>query len=253
MKQAWLIAIACVSFSAQALDVSSIGWEQRRGERLPLQLQFTDEAGLAAPLDHYFDRVAVVLVFVYFSCPGLCPEVLAGVKEGLQGTGLQAGRDYELLVVSIDPEDTPALATQQKSHLIADASLKRAAHFLTASDDSSQALARSAGFNYRYDAEHAQFAHAAGFLIADRRGVISRYFLGVRYPPEQIRTALIDAGQGRIGSLAERLRLLCYHFDPVQGRYSLAIMNLLRAFAIGCALVVAVITWRHLGRTRRTL
>jgi protein SCO1/2 len=252
MRCAWLLLVLMsASLSAQALDTSSVGWEQHRGERLPLQLEFNDESGASVPLSHYFGRIPVILVFVYFSCPALCPVTLAGVTEALQGTGLQPGRDYALLAISIDPKDTPAMATQQKTHLIADEPLRQEVHFLTSAGDAARKLAHSVGFNYQYDAEHAQFAHAAGFLIADQQGVISRYFFGVRYPSAQVRTSVIEAGQGRVGSLAERLRLLCYHFDPVQGHYSVAIMNLLRIFAIGCALTCATLAWRYLGRGKR--
>jgi protein SCO1/2 len=121
-------------------------------------------------------------------------------------------------------------------------------HFLTAADGAAAALARSIGFRYVYDQEHGQFAHAAGFVIVDRRGVVCRYFLGVRYPTAQVRAAVVDAGRGRVAAFANQLLLLCYHFDPTQGRYSLAIVNVLRTIGVATVLIGVLAWWRQAER-----
>jgi protein SCO1 len=231
------------------IDTRQVGWEQHPGEYLPLQLRFRDESRRVVPLADYFGRTPVVLVMLYFSCPELCPMVLQGVRQSLQSTGLVAGRDYVLLAVSIDPRDTPVRAEQEKEQILRDSPVQRAAHFLTAADGSAAALARVLGFRYVYDAEHGQFAHASGFVVANARGQISRYFFGVRYPTGAVRAALIDAGHGRVASFAAQLLLLCYHFDPTLGRYSLAVINVLRVLGI-LAVLLGVVGWWRLSRGR---
>jgi protein SCO1/2 len=241
----WLVAI-CVLLLAAPLqayvDTRDVKWDQHPGAQLPLALQFRDEESHAVTLGNYLGARPIVLVLVYFSCPQLCPEVLHGVKESLQNTGLLPGRDYALLAVSIDPRDTPAQARAEKAQLLGTSPLQPAAHFLTAGNNSAAELARVVGLHYVYDAEHGQFAHAAGLLIVNPRGQISRYLFGVRYPPAQVRTALLDAGNGRIGTLADQLRLLCYHFDPTQGRYSLAVMDVLRVGG-AAAVLIGLLSW----------
>jgi protein SCO1 len=226
------------------VDTRDVKWDQHPGAQLPLQLKFRDEANRTVTLSDYFGRRPVVLVLAYFSCPELCPEVLHGVNESLQNTGLVPGQDYSFIAVSIDPRDTPVQARAERTQLMSAAPTQSAMHFLTASNDSGAKLARGVGLHYIYDSEHGQFAHAAGFLIADPQGQISRYFFGVRYPATQVRAALMDAGHGRIAALADQLRLLCYHFDPTQGRYSLAVMNVLRIVGASTLLVGLLVWWR---------
>jgi protein SCO1/2 len=241
-----LLCVLLFSFSSAhaSVDVRQVSWEQRPGAHIPLELQFRDESTRPVTLRDYFGRAPVVLVLVYFSCPELCPEVLHGVSESLRATGLSPGRDYQLLAVSIDPRDTPERARAEKTKLLSDTTARADAHFLTTSGESAAVLARSIGMHYVYDREHGQFAHAAGFLVIDPSGAISRYFFGVRYPPPAVRSALIGARQGRIASMADQLLLLCYHFDPTTGRYSLAIMTVLRIVAAAALLGAAVAWWR---------
>jgi protein SCO1/2 len=203
-------------------------------------------------LRDYFGRTPVVLVMMYFSCPELCPLVLHGVQESLHSTGLAAGRDYTVLAVSIDPRDTPARAEQESAQMLRGSPVQRAAHFLTAVDGSAAALARTVGFRYVYDSEHGQFAHAAGFVILNPRGEISRYFFGVRYPTAPVRTALIDAGHGRVAALTDQFLLLCYHFDPTLGRYSLTIVNVLRVMGV-LAVLLGVLGWWRLSYSKPRL
>jgi protein SCO1/2 len=170
--------------------------------------------------------------------------VLEGVQESLRGTGLAPGRDYQLLAVSIDPRDTPERALQKRAQMLTFEPLRQSAHFLTASDGSAAVLARALGMRYAYDSEHGQFAHAAGFAIVNGRGEISRYVFGIRYPAETVRTALIEAGRGRIAAYADQLLLLCYHFDPTVGRYSFAIISVLRVIGVLAVLLGLFGWWR---------
>jgi protein SCO1/2 len=230
------LLLLCLTVPAHArIDTSRIGWDQRPGAHLPLQLRFRDENHRVVTLGRYFVRTPVVLVMTYFACPELCPIVLHGVQESLQKTGLEAGRDYTLVAVSIDPRDT---------HLRAEHARQRVAQYLTAADDSASVLARALGFRYVYDPEHGQFAHPAGFVVVEPGGQISRYVLGVSYSPSQVRSALIDAGRGRVAAWTDQMLLLCYHFDPMQGRYSLAILNVLRILGVAAVLAGIVGWWR---------
>jgi protein SCO1/2 len=246
-----VLFLALLVPSHAAVDTRGIDWEQRLHAQIPLDLPFTDAQNRNVHLRDYFGRGPVVLVFVYFSCPKLCPEVLAGVKETLQRSQLTPGRDYRVVAVSIDQHDTARDARAQAEHLIAPAGFRSALSILSSSTDSAARLARAVGFHYKYDPEQQQFAHPAGFVIATPRGEVSRYFPGVRYDESAVHSALLAAGKGDIGTLAQRLLLLCYHFDASSGRYSLAVMNMLRMFGIACLSIAALLLWRHRrgGRT----
>ena len=221
-----------------AADPPKIGWTQHLGATLPLQLPFLNESGRRVMLDDYFHNVPVVMVFAYLSCSRLCPEVLTGVDQALRDTGLAAGRDYSLLVLSIDPHD---------SHR----SLNRSAHFLTSPDGAVSQVASAAGFHYVRDGDEMQFGHAAGFLIATPRGTISRYFLGVRYPAAEIGAALLAAHDNKVGNLAERLLLLCYTPDGNHTARSAMIIGVLRALVLVGLLVLIVLVCRSFIRRER--
>jgi protein SCO1 len=239
-----LFLLALAMTVQASVDRREVSWDQRAGAQLPLQLQFLDEHNRTVRLGDYFGRRPVVLVLMYFSCPELCPLVLQGTRESLQNTGMVPGRDYELLAVSIDPRDTPAHARAERTHLMGASAMVGAVYFLTSPNNSAAELARVIGFHYAYDAEHGQFAHPAGFLIASPHGRISRYFFGVRYPATQVRAALTTAAHGQITAFADRVLLLCYHFDPTLGRYSLAIMDMLRVLGAAAMFLGVLILWR---------
>jgi len=252
MQSLAALVLLVIATTVQArIDRREVSWDQRPGAQLPLQLQFRDEQDRTVRLGNYFGRRPVVLVLMYFSCPELCPLVLQGTQESLRNTGLVSGRDYELLAVSIDPRDTPAHARAEKAHLMGASAMAGAVHFLTSPNNSAAELVRVIGFHYAYDAEHGQFAHPAGFLIASPHGQISRYFFGVRYPSADVRADLIIAAHGQIAALADRVLMLCYHFDPTLGRHSLAIMDILRVLGAAALLVVGLGWWR-LAATERT-
>jgi len=240
---ALLLLLLC-SHANAAIDVGKVGWSQRLGTSLPLQLQFRDEQNRAVALRDYFGSTPVVLAFIYFSCPELCPEVLRGTEEALQATGLTAGKDYRLLAVSIDPHDAPQQALHHKHMMLRNSAVASNASLLTTADEGAATLARTVGFHYVLDTEHQQFAHAAGLVVIDPEGEVSRYFFGIRYPPDELRSALVDAKSGRIAAFADRLLLVCYHFDATKGRYSLAVINILRVLGIVSLIVGGLFAWR---------
>jgi protein SCO1/2 len=226
---------------------TGVGWDQRLGESLPLDLTFTDETGARERLGDYFGSVPVVIVFAYFHCARLCPEVLAGVQEGLSGAHLIANRDYRLLAIDIDPNEMP-MESAEGADLIGQ---QGGVHLLSSRTGAEARLASAAGFRYVPTADHTQFAHPAGFMITTPGGTISRYFFGVRYPPDEIRTAINEAREDRTGSLTDRLLVLCAGLVDVHSGRSASILNALRAFSVVALGALAFFAWRAFARTSK--
>jgi len=239
---ALLLSLICVLAHAQSRGLPAppqTAFEQHLHAQLPLQLRLTDDDGKAVRLRDFFHRRPVVMVFGYYHCPNLCSTVMEGVLQALAALNLPTD-NYALVAVSIDPSETAAQAAAKK--LVYRRMFDKAdMHLLTGSADATRTLAAAAGFHYAYDAASGQYVHPSGFLIATPDGVISRYFLGVRFDRDELRQALRQAASGRVGSLTDRLLLLCAHYDPATGRYSLVVMDVIRTICI--ALAVALFAW----------
>ena len=213
--------------------------EQKLNSPVPLDLLFHDESGQATPLRTYFGDKPVVLQFVYFRCPSLCPLSLHEAVTSLRRVPLEPGRDYNVVVVSFDPSETPALAAERKAGYAKEfgrAGFDAGWHFLTGSQESISQLASAAGFRYRWDEQTRQFVHAGGIMVATPEGKLSRYFYGIQYSPADLRMALVDASQHKIGSPVDYVLLFCFHYDATQGKYTLAIVNVLKV--AGCLTVL---------------
>lgn len=224
--------------TSAAVDAGAIahrvGFEERPGMQLPLDPAFDDDAGAAVRLGDYFGRVPVLVVFTYFGCAALCPTVIGALADQLGRSGLDIERDYRVVVVSIDPGDTPALAVAKRASFArerASAAALHGWHLLTGDEAAITQVTDAAGFRYAYDSASQQFAHPAGFLVALRDGRIARYFAGFDFTPADLRAAVQDAAAARIASPFERALMLCFHFEPA-GRYSAAILEALRALVI---------------------
>ena len=208
--------------------LQDVGFEQRLNETLPLDLMFKDEDNREVRLGEYFNRRPVVLAFVYYECPMLCSQVMNGVTSALTALDESAGSDYEVVAVSFDPRETPMMAAAKKKSYVDRYNRANAAHgfhFLTGSEASIKALTAAAGFNYAWDEQTQQFAHASGFVVATPAGKLSRYFFGIEYAPRDIKFALIESSAGRVGSLIDQVLLYCYHYDPKTGSYSFVAMK----------------------------
>jgi protein SCO1/2 len=215
-----------------------IGFDQRLGETVPLDLAFTDETGRSVKLGDYFGKRPVVLSLVYYQCPMLCTISLNGLAGALEVLSFVPGQEFEILTVSFDPAETPVLAAAKKQAYMARYKRPEADagwHFLTGSKASVEALTRAVGFRYVWDEATKQFAHPAGILVLTPEGKISHYLFGVEYAPKDLRLSLVDAAKGKIGNLADQLLLYCYQYDPQTGRYSASILNVVR---LGGALTV---------------
>ncbi len=250
------LALLAGSLAAQTLSdaqLHAVGFEQNLGGRLPLNLAFRDEAGHVVRLGGYFGSRPVVLVFAYFRCPNLCTVVLNGALECLRNLPWTVGREFEVVVVSIDPSDTPASARAKKQTYALRYGRPGSSagwHFLTGDSSSIATLTQAAGFRYAYDPASKQFAHASGLLIATPAGQISRYFLGIEYPPKEVRAALAEAAQQKVGGLAERLLLLCFHYNPITGRYARVISWIIQGCGIGTVAALGLLMI-HLQRVHR--
>ena len=228
--------------------------EPQLNAQLPLGLSFRDETGREIRLGDYFTDKPVLLTFVYYECPELCPLVLDGLVRSLRVLTL-ANDAYQVVAVSVDPDETPALAAAKKQYHLANFPKPQAAngwHFLTGKAPAIAQLAQAAG--YRYAPEQAsgkgKFIHAAATLALTPGGRISRYLYGFDYAPNDLRFALIDASGNRIGSALDQILLLCHVYDPAQGKYTIAIMALLRFFGIVTVLSLVAFLISMLRRER---
>jgi protein SCO1/2 len=219
----------------------AVTFSQRLNQQMPLDAALKDESGRTVALREYFGGKPVVLTFVYYQCPMLCPLTLNGISSALKALPFVPGKDFEIVVVSFDPRDTPEAARAKKQAHLAhwnSANTERGWHFLTADEPTIQQLTSAAGFTYQWDQATGQFAHVSGVLTLTPDGKLARYFYGVEYSPKELRLALVESSQGRIGSPVEELLLYCFHYDPTTGRYGWAVMTLIR---IGGLLTVAAV------------
>ncbi|MBV8553084.1 MAG: SCO family protein [Acidobacteriaceae bacterium] len=209
--------------------------EQKLNSQLPLDAVFHDETNQPVALWKYFGDKPVVLSLVYFTCPSLCPMSLHETVQSLKRISLKAGRDYNVVVVSFNPKDTAQQATEAKAKYRAESGnapgFNEGWHFLTGDETSIKRLTDAVGFRYRWDAKAQQFVHAGGITVATPDGKMSKYFYGIDYAPADVRMALVEASQHKIGSAVDYMLLFCFHYDATQGRYTLAIVNILKIAA----------------------
>jgi protein SCO1/2 len=216
--------------------LSKVGIDQKIGQQLPLDLVFRDEEGRDVKLGQFFGARPVVLALAYYDCPMLCTQVLNGMSGALKTLSFDAGKDFDVVVVSIDPRDNFRLAANKKAAYVERYGRPQTAggwHFLTGTDASIKPLAEAIGFRYAYDANIKQYAHGAAIYVATPKGVVARYLLGIDFAPRDLRLALVEASNNQLGSVTDKVLLLCYHYDPSVGAYGVAILNAVRIGFIG--------------------
>ena len=215
--------------------VDRVGFDQNLGAALPRDLRFRDEQGNDRPLSDYLGRRPLILALVYYRCPLLCNQVLNGLTRTLRALKASAGSDFDVLAVSINPEETPELAGQKKKAYLERydrPGAQRGWHFLVGDKSAITALCRVAGFRYSYNPETKLYAHAAGIMVVTPDGRIARYFYGIDYPPRELENELRRAASGQIGSRIGRLLLFCYDYDAATGKYTLSVVRLMQV--LGC-------------------
>ncbi len=230
--------------------LKNAGIDQNLNHPLPLADHFRDETGNDVTLASYFGHRPAVMALVYFNCGMLCPQVLHGMASSLKQTGLHPGRDYDVIVASIDPTDTPASATEAKQHflmMLNDPSAANNIHFLTGQQTSITDLAQATGFHYVRvpgpDGKMNQFAHSSVIMIATPDGRMSKYLSGVEYQPRDVRLALVEASDHKIGSLTDLVILYCCNYVPSQGRYTVAVMRVLGLAAMGSVFMLIMVVY----------
>jgi protein SCO1/2 len=234
--------------------LEQVGVDQKIGGQVPPALTFRDETGREVRLGDFFGRRPVVLALAYYNCPMLCTQVLNGITGTLRTLDFQPGRDYEVVVVSIDPREGPRLAGQKKEVYVSHFGRPGTApgwHFLTGRDENIHALADAVGFRYKYDPNIDQFAHAAVFEVLTPSGVVSQYFYGIEFAPRDVKFALIQSSGNTLGTMADQVLLFCYHYDPASGRYGANIINAVRAGGILLMVAFGTFLFVNLRRERR--
>jgi protein SCO1/2 len=209
----------------------NVGIDQRLNEQVPLGLTFRDETGKTVKLGDYFGKKPVVLSLVYFNCPMLCTMVENGVLNTLKTLKFDVGDEFNVLTVSFDPKDTPEFAAAKKAIYVGLYGRKGAAqgwHFLTGDEPSIQALTKAVGFRYNYDPQTGQYAHATAIMVLTPQGKISRYFYGIQYPAGDLRLALVEASDNKIGNPVDEILLFCCQYDPATGKYGLIVSRALQ-------------------------
>jgi len=239
---------------ARPKALREIGFDQRLGDTLPLDLPFRDEAGRTVRLGDYLAAgKPVVLSLNYYSCPMLCTVTLNGLAGAMKAISMDAGREFQVLTVSFDATETPALAAQKKKQYLERYGRPTGAagwHFLTGDQASIDRLTKAVGFRYAWDAETKQWAHPAGILVLTPKGRIARYLYGIEYAPRDLRLALVEAASGKIGNVVDQAILFCYQYDPATGRYGAAIMRVVRAGGVATVLAIAGFIIAMLRRER---
>jgi protein SCO1 len=227
--------------------LKNVGIEQHLNDQIPPDLTFRDETGRAVQLRDYFGKKPLILNLVYYQCPMLCGEVLSGLESALRVLKFDVGKEFDVLTVSFDPKETPEMATAKKAEFLKRYGRAGAAdgwYFLTGSQSSITALTKAAGFDYEYDPKTGQFAHATAIMVLTPEGRIAQYYYGVEFAPKDLRLGLVQASQGKIGSIVDEVLLYCYHYNPDTGKYGAIISRILKiaagatVFVLGAFLIV---------------
>jgi protein SCO1 len=230
----WLAALL-VGLAQPALahispsEYRDVGVTVPAGAVLSLPASVTDEAGRPRSLRDLVTK-PTVLVFADYTCRTLCGPVVAFVGAALQQTGLDAGTQFELLVVGLDPKDGAAAAAQMRhTHLADDPAIDGATRFVTADETTIKTLTAALGYRYRYDADDDQYVHPAAAYVLRADGAVARVLTGIGLSGDDMRLALVEAGEGRIGTFRDHIRLLCSSFDPAHGAYNVMVSRMLAA------------------------
>ena len=230
--------------------LENVGIEQHLDAQVPPDITFRDSTGNTVKLGDYFGRKPLILNLVYYNCTMLCGEALAGLASAMRLIKFDVGNEFDVVTVSFDPRETPAMAAAKKIEYVKRYGRPSAAsgwHFLTGQPESIDALTKAVGFQYQYDEKSNQYAHATAIMVLTPQGRISRYFYGVDFPPKDLRMGLVEASQGKIGNAVDAVLLYCYHYNPETGKYGAMVANILRLAAVATVLLLGgllFILWR---------
>lgn len=235
-------------FSAAGIDTTRIG------ESVAMQAQFTDQQGRTVRIGDLLNGRPTLLIPLYFRCPNVCGAALSTLFSQLAHQPYRVGRDFQVIAFSFDPREDVSAAREELDKLTQHwpaLATEPGLHLLTASAEASQALAQSLGFGYRFDEQQQQYAHSSAVAVLTGDGRLSRWLYGLGYQDDDLRLALTEAGQGKLGTLTEQLLLLCYHYDPQSGTYNSRIMLWLQIAGVATTLGMGLFIGLALRRDRR--
>ncbi len=239
---------------AKPAILENVGVDEVLGSAVPPGLAFRDAQGKAVTLGRYLGRGRpVVMTLVYHNCPMLCGLVLTGIARGMRENGLELGKDFDALTVSFDPRDDPATAAERQHGYLQAVGKPGAADawaFLVGDEPPIRRLTDAVGFHYAYDAQSKQFAHPAVAVVLTPEGKVSRYLYGIEFAARDVRLALVEAGQGRVGTSFDRVLLTCYRYDPASRKYEPYALGFVRlgsiAVLLGLGGLIAVLVRREM-------
>jgi protein SCO1/2 len=240
--------------------VENVEVTEHLGANVPQSLGFKDEHGRPVKLQQYFDgKHPVILTFNYSNCPMLCSLMLNGLVAGLRDLGYTPGKEFRVVTVSIDHEETPEHALKTQKRYLAEYGRPEAVNgwsFLTGTRENVDAYARALGFGYAYNEARKEYAHPSAMAVASPDGRIVRYLYGIEYPPSKLKLALLEAAEGKIGNPFDRLVLYCFHYDATEGRYAPVAANVMRVggavSVVLLATFLALLFYAEWKKRRRT-
>lgn len=223
-------------------EFKGLGVTEQLGASVPLDLTFTDDRGNAVQLGQYFSGTKpVILSLVYYTCPSLCNIHLNGLMDGIDTLKFRPGKDFELVFVSFEPKDTVEIAAAKKESYVQEFDLESyrdGIHFLTGEQEATLALADAVGFSYKWDERSFQWAHASAAIFASPGGVITRYLHGVVFDERNLRLAVMEASEGKVGDIIDQIILFCFNYDPAGNEYAVAAFRVMR---LGGAVMVGIV------------
>jgi protein SCO1/2 len=230
-----------------------VGIEEHLGRAIDLDLTFNDENGQVVKLRDFFNKGRPVLLdLVYYNCPQLCTLILNRQVEIMKQMTWTPGKEYEIVSISIDPRETPEIASQKKATYLASYGKPAPGwHFLTDRDDNAKRLAELIGYHYRWDPRIQQYAHLAGIMILTPEGKMARYLYGINYRALDLRFGLAEAAESRSTSTIDKVLLFCYHYDPVENKYVLFATNFMKAGGVLTVLILGGFLYRMIRAEHR--
>jgi protein SCO1/2 len=240
-------------------QLQNVGILDKNGAQLPLDAVFADEQGRERPLREFLrkDR-PVILNIVYYTCPSLCGLVLNATLTGLKDLQWSVGKEFDVISLSMDHREGYVLADSKKKSFLTSYGREGAGpgwHFLTGKEEQIRKVTDAVGFNFRWDDKQQEYAHGAGIFVLTPDGRLSRTLFGIQYEPRDLRLALLEAGEGKVGTLIDRVVLFCFRYDPTQKGYALYAFRFVQAGSAGTVFLVGgylLVYWRRQRRLGQT-
>jgi protein SCO1/2 len=247
-------AVAAQSPKYAGQIIKAVGIDPQFGARVPLDAEFVDADGERMRLGDCFGELPVILHLVYYECPMLCKLSSDGLLSTLSVLPLKPGKDFTIVTISFDPREGPKLSASARDMAIARCgkeAVDNGWHFLTGDEASINAVTEAVGFRYEWDENTKQYAHAAGLFVLTKNGTLSRYIGGINFAPRDLRFALVEASDGKVGTFTDQVLMLCYMYNPSVGRYGFAIITIIRAAGILTVVTLATAIVLMIRRERR--